>query len=210
MKYKYLIFILLLIITFAIMYCQKCDDKLKVIKVPNFLDGDVCDKIINSNKTFIESNVLTNGISTKDLVARSSSTTSFQNGENMYIDMIKDRVIKMLDIRLDQLEPVQLSKYDRGQEYKYHYDYFNTEETNISNQRHYTILIYLNDVPICDGGSTDFKFGDSFQPVQGTMVYWSNLDKNMNIDTRTLHCGKPVLNDSVKYILTIWTRINSL
>jgi prolyl 4-hydroxylase len=208
MEYKYLILLFIIIAVLIISYYQ--DDKLKVIKVPNFLDNNICDKIINSNKIFNNSCVLTKGAHVENKVARSSSTTSFQNGENMYIDMIKDRVIKMLDIRLDQLEPVQLSKYDRGQEYKYHYDYFNTEETNISNQRHYTILIYLNDVPICDGGSTDFKFGDSFQPVQGTMVYWSNLDKNMNIDTRTLHCGKPVLNDSVKYILTIWTRINSL
>lgn len=203
------LFIILFI--FIILYCfRKYDNRLKIFKISNFIDDDICDKLIKLDKEFVTSNILQNGKSKINGKARTSTTTSFKNGENIQIDIIKNKVASMLNVSLDKFEPIQLSKYSRGQEYKYHYDYFNTKETNITNQRHYTIIIYLNDVPSCDGGSTDFKYGNNFQPEKGSMIYWSNLNKQMLIDNRTLHSGKPILNDSIKYILTIWTRVDKL
>ena len=37
------------------------------------------------------------------------------------------------------------------------------------------------------------------------MVYWQNKEDG-KLHNKSLHCGEPILTDTTKYILTIWTR----
>jgi prolyl 4-hydroxylase len=200
MRGKYIIIFILIYIVFNII-----DRKPNVIQINNFLDGKICDKIINIDKIYKPSGIIENGINVRNTNARTSSTTSFLRGENEYIDNISKRVCKMLNIHLEHLEPVQLSKYDNGQQYKYHHDYFK----KIDNQRQYTVIIYLNSIPKHNGGSTDFYYGNNFQPKRGSLLYWSNLNSNGTVNYNTLHAGKPIKGD-VKYILTLWSRVNKI
>lgn len=179
-------------------------NKLKVTKINNFLSKKECKHIINNVKTFKSSTV----ISKNRIISSGRTSTShmFKKSDKL-ISFIETRICKMFNIKLQQLEPIQLTKYTKGQEYKYHYDYF---KQNNSNQRHYTIIIYLNDIPQGSGGTTDFFYGENFIPIEGNMIWWSNLNDDLTCNKMTLHSGKPILNDSCKYILTIWTRVNPL
>ena len=61
-----------------------------------------------------------------------------------------------------------------------------------------TWMVYLNDIPIENGGATDFLHQKiSFQPKQGTMVFWPASYTHM-------HRGAFLTGDIHKYIATGW------
>ena len=61
-----------------------------------------------------------------------------------------------------------------------------------------TWMIYLNDIPLENGGSTDFLHQKcSFHPTQGTAVYWPAAYTHM-------HRGSFLTGDTPKYIATGW------
>jgi len=176
----------------------------------NFLSHEECDKLIEMVEPRLKpSTIITNSRSTIDYNTRTSSTAFLKHGENEIVSKIENEICKLFDINKLQLEPLQISKYTSGQQYKYHYDYFN--DSNIGQhlgQRHYTALIYLNTVKKSNGGSTKFYYDKSIQPLKGRMIYWSNLNSDLEPDQRTLHAGKPIIGNGCKYIVSIWTRCN--
>lgn len=61
-----------------------------------------------------------------------------------------------------------------------------------------TWMIYLNDIPVENGGATDFLHQNcSFQPTTGTMVMWPATYTHM-------HRGAFLTGDTPKYIATGW------
>ena len=61
-----------------------------------------------------------------------------------------------------------------------------------------TWMIYLNDIPVENGGATDFLHQEcSFQPTTGTMVMWPATYTHM-------HRGSFLTGDIPKYIATGW------
>ena len=198
-----------MIIVLAIVLCLQSTEKIKeklpepnIRVINNFLSINECNEIIKSCATFNRSGT-SNGNDKKLSPGRTSETTYFRTGENSLIDSVKHKVSLVFGINESCMESVQITKYSKGQEYKYHHDYFRDD---VKNHRKETILIYLNDLSVDDGGSTKFYHGKSFQPKVGTLLQWSNTDEQGNKNVNTLHCGKPILTDTTKYILTIWTR----
>jgi prolyl 4-hydroxylase len=120
---------------------------------------------------------------------------------------------------LTQLNPLlsevmQGQKYNIGQYYKQHCDFFNpwTKEHKVycewMGQRTWTFMLYLNDVG--KGGETYFKrLGLKIKPKQGTAVFWNNLYKNGFPNYRTLHEALPPASGE-KFIVTKWFRSWSL
>ncbi|MFM6931361.1 MAG: prolyl hydroxylase family protein [Novosphingobium sp.] len=129
-----------------------------------------------------------------------------------------DPFVKMIERRIDDClgmtaafgESVQGQRYQVGQEFRAHNDWFWTKakywdgEVVRGGQRSWTAMIYLNDVE--EGGTTDFvRLGLSIPPQRGVMLVWNNAlpDGTPNIDV--LHAGMPVIR-GVKYVITKWYR----
>ena len=176
--------------------------------IDNFITADNCDELVQMAKNrFVASTVYSTNSGTVDRSSRSSSCAYFKRGENELIKSIEDKVASSLKISLDQIEPLQIVKYEKGQEYKYHHDYFGSQTDQLQNQRVYSILVYLNDLDEIDGGSTHFPlYKIRTYPYKGRAVGWNNLNPDGKENSLTLHAGEPILSDKVKYVLTIWTR----
>lgn len=107
-------------------------------------------------------------------------------------------------------EPVQGQRYDVGQEFKPHTDYFAPDGRDfarfcsLSGQRTWTFMIYCNDVAA--GGATRFKLLDkTFQPEAGKLLCWNNRLPDGGVNHSTLHHGMKV-RKGVKYVITKWYR----
>lgn len=107
-------------------------------------------------------------------------------------------------------EPVQGQRYDVGQEFKPHTDYFTPggpdyeKFCSVNGQRTWTFMIYLNEVEA--GGATRFKVvGKTFQPEAGKLLCWNNARPDGSVNPNTLHHGMKV-RKGVKYVITKWYR----
>lgn len=107
-------------------------------------------------------------------------------------------------------EPVQGQRYDVGQEFKAHTDYFEPGGTDyerycsVSGQRTWTFMIYLN--AVAAGGGTRFKHIDKIvQPEAGKLLAWNNRLPGGACNPATLHHGMKV-RKGVKYVITRWYR----
>ncbi|ATE63544.1 prolyl hydroxylase family protein [Rhizorhabdus dicambivorans] len=107
-------------------------------------------------------------------------------------------------------EPIQGQKYDVGDEFRDHTDYF--EPTGFdylthcgeTGQRSWTAMIYLNQPGA--GGATRFRRLDKIiQPEPGKLVVWANITADGKPNPWTLHCGMKVRQGS-KYVITKWYR----
>jgi prolyl 4-hydroxylase len=107
-------------------------------------------------------------------------------------------------------EPIQGQRYDVGQEFKAHTDYFEPKGEDfakfcaVAGQRTWTFMIYLNQPEA--GGATRFKAVDKIiQPEQGKLLCWNNMDETGQPNPATMHHGMKV-RKGVKYIITKWFR----
>lgn len=128
-----------------------------------------------------------------------------------------DPFIKMIQRRIDDLmgidphfgETVQGQRYLPGQEFRAHFDWFDTngsywQSEGRAGQRSWTVMAYLNAVE--EGGSTDFpKVELSIPPQPGTLIIWNNMKPDGTPNPNSLHAGTPVVR-GVKYVLTKWYR----
>ena len=111
-------------------------------------------------------------------------------------------------------ETMQAQKYEIGEYYKEHYDFFSPFNHEYKTycewmgQRTWTTMIYLNDVE--EGGETYFKHLNlKIKPKKGLLIGWNNLYKNGFPNYKTMHEALPPLIKS-KYIITKWWRSWSL
>jgi prolyl 4-hydroxylase len=129
-----------------------------------------------------------------------------------------DGVIHALDERLAALtgiapghgESVQGQRYNRGEYYHEHWDWFDTQapywrrESRNGGQRSWTAMIYLNAVE--EGGTTDFVHLDlKVVPAAGSLLIWNNALPDGSPNPLTMHAARPVLR-GVKYVATKWFR----
>lgn len=161
-------------------------------------------------------------IAITDEVARPSPTynNNADGGRTSYTGDVDpwDPFIQMLQRRIDDLmgiehgfgETLQVQRYHPGQEFRAHFDYFNTgtrywqAEQERGGQRSWTAMAYLSDVE--EGGSTDFPKVDlSVPPQRGALLVWNNMAPNGAPNTKSLHAGTPV-KKGVKYVITKWYR----
>ncbi|MEL0212643.1 MAG: 2OG-Fe(II) oxygenase [Novosphingobium sp.] len=155
---------------------------------------------------------------------RRPSTIADANGDNHFrtsetCDLpMREPDIVTLDERLSALsgidrqfgEPIQGQRYEPGQEFKAHTDYFDPHGVdyqrycNIAGQRTWTFMVYLNDVEA--GGATRFKvIGKMIQPERGKLVCWNNRRPDGSVNPATLHHAMKV-RKGPKYVITKWYR----
>ncbi|UCC15559.1 MAG: SEL1-like repeat protein [Gammaproteobacteria bacterium] len=126
---------------------------------------------------------------------------------------IEDRLARHSLIPVENGEPITILKYEPGDEYRPHADYYDPRHpgsgTGLTQggQRVATFLIYLNDVMA--GGETAFPRIDiSVAPEQGTGLLFFNCTPDGTPDPRTLHAGRPV-EKGEKWLLSRWIRANT-
>jgi prolyl 4-hydroxylase len=126
-----------------------------------------------------------------------------------FIQMLQRRIDDLLGIEPRFGETIQGQRYQPGQEFKAHFDWFDTSarywnDENHAGQRSWTAMAYLNAVEA--GGTTDFpKVNLSIPPQPGALLVWNNMAPDGTPNRNSLHAGMPVTK-GVKYVLTKWYR----
>lgn len=128
----------------------------------------------------------------------------------MAVEQLDALICYTMGIPSDYGEPLQGQRYDVGQQFKPHTDYFEPGTAEYAahaaqrGQRTWTFMVYLNDVE--RGGETRFTdLGLSVDPRKGTALAWANLNMDGSVNPRTIHAGMPVLAGR-KYVITKWFR----
>lgn len=144
-----------------------------------------------------------------DRYFRTSETCDLDAAEPA-VRALEDRLHELSGIDPAHGEPLQGQRYDIGQEFKPHCDYFNpggpdwAKYCSVAGQRTWTFMVYLNDVE--GGGATRFRtIGKSFRPEAGKLVCWNNRRPDRSENPNTIHHGMKV-RKGTKYVITKWYR----
>ena len=189
---------------------EKVFDTPQLYIIEDFLTSKECDMVLKIATEFHRSKVYGDSKDTYQSIHRTSFTCTLKKQQNDLIRRLEERVSKLVHCPTTHIEPFQIVRYENGQEFKKHYDYFGgihkEKELQTSGQRVATLFVYLNNVE--EGGCTYFnKLDYRICPKKGRAVFWLNLKPNGDLDPLTEHCGEPPKN-CIKYGLNIWTREN--
>jgi prolyl 4-hydroxylase len=197
--------------------CERLDADPSVYRVPveqidifvvqEFLTPAECLRFID----LVDATAVPSSVFDKDKVSRFRTSYSGDVDRNdPFVAMIERRIDDLLGIDSSFGETVQGQRYQPGQEYQGHCDWFPPQsdlfrtEAKMGGQRSWTAMIYLNDVEA--GGITEFPHvGVSVTPRQGMLLAWNNAHANGTPNTYTMHAAKPV-ERGVKYVITKWYR----
>jgi len=174
-----------------------------IYAIENFLTDDECDRTIAKSTPHLKPCLVKNernGKVEQDPV-RTSTNSNLPQRE---VPTIMQKMTDMACCNANQLEILQVLNYKKGQQFIPHTDGFSGKFNACGfeqSSRLATIFCYLNDV--VHGGSTYFPELDlDIQPRKGTAVIHFPADLNWREDERTLHQGKPAIDD--KWLLTTW------
>ncbi|NML40384.1 2OG-Fe(II) oxygenase [Chitinophaga sp. G-6-1-13] len=113
---------------------------------------------------------------------------------------IVERAADLMEVEIARVEDLQCVRYGDGQEYRPHFDSF---ETGV--KRKATLLVYLNDD--FEGGETIFpEIGFSVSPKKGMALSFINLDEQHTDLIYSLHGGAPV-TAGTKFACNIWIQL---
>lgn len=181
--------------------------RIELFTVPGFVPDPLCDELIR----LIERNRRPSTIADPngDDYFRTSETCDLEPDEPAVQDL-EARLFALTGIDPAYGEPVQGQRYEQGQEFKAHTDYFEPtgqdfhRYTSVAGQRTWTFMAYLNNVEA--GGATRFKVIDkTFQPRRGMLVGWNNHRPDGSLNAATLHHAMKV-RKGLKYVITKWYR----
>jgi prolyl 4-hydroxylase len=173
----------------------------------DFLDADLCQALVER----IEAQ------RRPSTIADANGDDYFRTSETCDLDRA-DPVVADLDARLAAVsgiapafgEPLQGQRYDVGQEFKPHTDYFEPDGADfatycsVAGQRTWTFMVYLND--LIAGGATRFPSIDKIvQPERGKLLAWNNRLADGVVNPASLHHGMKV-RQGRKYVITRWYR----
>lgn len=185
----------------------------KIILLKNFLTPSECESLIQMGETHGFARSTVQGSRQNEVSSeRTSHTINFKRNQNDLIKALEQRCTFFCPYESTNVENLQIVRYQPGQQYKHHYDFFipgaegTTSALKRGGQRHVTFFVYLNDMNANEtGGQTDFpRLNLKVRPEKGMAVMWYNV-KNNKEDFRTFHAGLPPVH-STKYGLNIWIR----
>ena len=178
----------------------------QVYDLPALLTAAECQALITAIDASLAPSTVTRGPADY----RTSRTCHLRRAAPELVAPIDARLAALIGVEEAYSEPLQGQRYDPGQYFKAHTDWFapGTEEyaahTRPGGQRTWTVMVYLNAVE--EGGQTRFeRLGRDFQPLPGLGVAWNNLDASGAPNPATLHEALPVIRGR-KYVITKWFR----
>jgi len=174
----------------------------------NFLTKEQCQELITQTTSKLNKSTVVHhqtGEST-DHPNRTSYGCFLKRGSTPLISEIEQRIAQLTGIPVENGEDLQILRYEEGQEYKAHHDYFDasrsikTQSLETAGQRVATVLIYLNTPE--EGGGTYFPEANlEFEAAEGNAM----LFRYPNMERESLHAGVPV-KKGVKWVATKWLR----
>jgi prolyl 4-hydroxylase len=182
--------------------------KLQLYTLDDCLGEDECAALIEVINQRLRPSTVT--LAGTDKHFRTSRTCDLSELKDPLVAMIDEKIARTLGIRRAYAEGNQAQRYDVGQQFKAHTDYFEpgTEEfatfgANAGN-RTWTVMVYLNE-GMQGGGTHFFAIDRTFEPRRGQAVIWNNLYPDGTPNPDTLHAGMPV-TEGHKIIITLWFR----
>ena len=183
-----------------------------IVKVKHLLTPQECEYFIGlSEGKFKRSTILLEGSLTHTNQRTSQTAYITKNGGKggPYSDEIENvlrRVCILTGCLKSQIEGLMVVKYECGEEFQSHWDFFEEDGSNISGgQRIATFFVWLNDMEEEDGGHTEFtRLGLKCVPDKGAALFWWNQRGDEMLED-TEHRGSPVLKGT-KYGLNVWIR----
>lgn len=178
---------------------------------PKFLSKQECERLIEMAEGRMRpSTVLSSRPLESEMhQARTSSGAFIQRAENPMVAHIEERIARITGLSPVCGEGMQVLKYEPGQRYDPHYDWFGPSEAQQSwvgksGQRVFTVLLYLNDD--FKEGETSFPLLDyAVKPKTGMALVFRNLLLDGQPDHYALHGGSPP-SEGTKYVATKWVR----
>ncbi len=194
---------------------QFCFPFTKMYEHKNFLSPDECKKLMEiADKKAYRSCVANPNDDPIVSDYRTSWTANVEWNEDNFSNQIDIKLSRALHLNPFLGETLQIQRYNPGQYYKEHCDFFDfwTKEykvyTEWMGQRTWTFMVYLNDVE--EGGETYFKYLNlKIKPEQGKAVFWNNLYPFGLPNFKTMHEALPPISGD-KYVITKWWRSWSL
>ena len=178
----------------------------QVYELPGLLHRDECDEVMEAINGSLQPSTVTRGASDY----RTSRTCHLRQNYPELAERLDERFAALLGVDSGLSEPIQGQRYDPGEYFKEHTDWFApgtkefTEHTACGGQRTWTLMVYLNAVE--RGGETCFKrLGRCFTPAPGLALAWNNLQADGTPNPFTLHEAMPVEVGS-KWVITKWFR----
>jgi len=183
-------------------------DKVDLYVYDGFLSAKECEKLTALIAHHLTPSTLPyfNG----DTNFRTSNSSHLSHLKSPVAVGIDDKICKTLGIRAEYSEGIQAQRYDVGQQFKPHWDWFEPDTEvflrlgGVRGNRTWTFMVYLNEG--MEGGGTRFtELGHTFQPKTGTALLWNNLNHDGTPNKATMHAGEPVIAGH-KVIITKWFR----
>eukprot|EP00252_Welwitschia_mirabilis_P015408 TRINITY_DN3387_c0_g1_i2.p1 TRINITY_DN3387_c0_g1~~TRINITY_DN3387_c0_g1_i2.p1 ORF type:complete len:318 (+),score=42.21 TRINITY_DN3387_c0_g1_i2:155-1108(+) len=196
-----------------------------------FLTDEECDHLISLAKSKLTRSSVADNESGEGQVSdiRTSSGTFIAKGKDEIISRIESKIAAWTFLPKENGEDIQVLRYEEGQKYEPHYDYFQ-DKFNIARGGHRiaTVLMYLTDVG--KGGETVFptaeedrryrmqvnkndlsdcaKKGVAVKPKKGDALLFFSLTPSAIPDPRSLHGGCPVI-EGEKWSATKWIHVRA-
>ena len=178
----------------------------QLYELPSLLSSQECQELIEAINSALLPSTVTRG--SNDY--RTSRTCHLRHNHPVLSRRLDQRFAELLGVDPRFSEPIQGQRYDPGEYFKQHTDWFSpgTKEfdhnTRNGGQRTWTVMVYLNAVE--SGGETWFQYlGQRFTPRPGLGLAWNNLQEDGIPNRNTLHEAIPVDVGS-KWVITKWFR----
>lgn len=165
----------------------------------NIVHAEDVNYILNMRKKykFVRSGLM----NSKPTEARTSSTIFLPKNKDPILDCIGKRISTAIHQPYNHMESFQMTKYDQGQLYKPHWDWF--RDKTHDTQRTHTVFIYLKTAKC--GGTTVFPYLDiNITASPGSGLIWSNLDYMGDGESLVKHGGSSVTCNDTKIGLNVW------
>lgn len=193
-----------------------------------FLTGEECDHLISLAREELQRSAVADNESGKSVLSlvRTSSGMFIQKYKDKVVSRIEDKIAAWTFLRKENGEPIQVLRYEEGEKYEPHYDYFHDKINQArGGHRIATVLMYLTDV--VKGGETVFpkaergrhsiqdttlsecgKQGVAVKPTRGDALLFFSLSPDSTPDVASLHAGCPVI-EGEKWSATKWIHVDS-
>ena len=184
--------------------------QLDLYTLEGFLNHGECERIIALVGHHLRPSIVS--YVSDDKSFRTSKTAELCHLRSPVALNLDAKICKTLGFRTQYSEGIQAQRYDEGEQFKPHRDYYEpgSERYNryagVRGNRTWTFMVYLNEG--MEGGGTRFTEIDlTITPRLGMALLWNNLNADGSPNPATMHCGEPVIKGH-KIIVTKWFRVH--